>query len=584
MGNFQVYSLVSELELSFRKDTSRFSTYPYPEISDKELSEKKNVKLDQNFLTSVLLRVSSQDRKFITPSSKCSLYRYFLTGKASWALGRNSSLLISDAEGSVFRTSIKSFYENIIKKQCPGLKFIQSLYSAKALEEVIKDVSKPFAQDLNSCTKEIKNVFQKPQTFNLCILYQQLRKSPHSISKLKGFFKKISLDNKFLLDSLCLNPKKPRDFCKEALSSSYWTKVLRGKAKAHVLTTLCENSLESIPSCVKNLEANKSYCHYPKNPLASGLSPKPDCENLSLALNFSHLNTEYPECPEQLENTALINSTRLLAHIQKSKLPYSHQSCLSFPLSLFASFNLTLGNPQAWEYELCYEDKIAQKDKCFPSIIGPLKGSPYSQEVIITKILKIKNKIPQNQTCKFIDEKDYNPHFLKFKSGCYILSNISKCQLSGCSFKVIINGKKDNLIKVRETSAFKYISYERANRNFSQLNLIREQLKLQEKEIRNLSVLIKFLEDHPKSLIQGIGCLENLLPSFFRNNGFYSCSPMPFIIDGILYKEDRKLLVTRLAIDNLHFPRLLSWGDIFSAIQIFHRIHPQKKWSLYGWY
>ena len=85
-----------------------------------------------------------------------------------------------------------------------------------------------------------------------------------------------------------------------------------------------------------------------------------------------------------------------------------------------------------------------------------------------------------------------------------------------------------------------------------------------------------------KGIIHGIGCAEDLLPSFFKTKAFNQCSPLPFIIDGMLKENDKVVFVTRSGADSLQAPRLVGWSLVYSAVKSYQRTHPLKLWTLDG--
>ena len=47
-------------------------------------------------------------------------------------------------------------------------------------------------------------------------------------------------------------------------------------------------------------------------------------------------------------------------------------------------------------------------------------------------------------------------------------------------------------------------------------------------------------------------------------------------------KNGESLLISRLAIDDVHTPRFLLWPNIFNAISAYQELHPLNLWTLYG--
>jgi hypothetical protein len=94
--------------------------------------------------------------------------------------------------------------------------------------------------------------------------------------------------------------------------------------------------------------------------------------------------------------------------------------------------------------------------------------------------------------------------------------------------------------------------------------------------------VIGFLKKANKAIVHGVGCAEDLLPSFFKSNSLNQCSPLPFIIDGMIKENDKTVFVTRTAVDSLQAPRLISWSSIYSGVKSYQKIHPLRLWTLYG--
>ena len=100
-------------------------------------------------------------------------------------------------------------------------------------------------------------------------------------------------------------------------------------------------------------------------------------------------------------------------------------------------------------------------------------------------------------------------------------------------------------------------------------------------KIMSLSNL-KFFLKNQKSIVFGIGCLEDLLPYRFRRKTLNQCVPMPFIVDGFITKGYRDFLTIRTTLDEIGSPQIIIWNRLFNSLKMFQSIHPRKDWSLYG--
>ena len=122
------------------------------------------------------------------------------------------------------------------------------------------------------------------------------------------------------------------------------------------------------------------------------------------------------------------------------------------------------------------------------------------------------------------------------------------------------------------------------NENKSFLKLYTTKKKLNLKSIKNISSYLLLQKQYPKAIFLGVGCAEDLLPSFFKRYAFNICTPLPFISDGYLKSEGSYALVTRTGVDQINAPRIIPWPYIFNAVKTYQQLHPIKLWGLYAIY
>lgn len=592
---FSSLGFVDELDKLLRAEKNRFfekiNFITFTPNVREDIARSQYIKIDEDFLISTLLRVSPQNEKFLFSNSTCSLYNYLISPFAQDAIGEIKNIPIhylKEEETKLTLLPVRDFFELVVIKSCPQIHAYKDLLNDASFLKEVKNITNLIPDKKENCEDDFSKLLENPQTLNTCFIYQELASKTPTTNKipsllLKKLRKNITEQDSFFLQNLCLSDKKTSQFCKEIFDQSYWKKIFQGKASPSDAIPFCPQERKKLKKCLQELGDDSNLCHYPKG-FEGSLLPLQSCEHLSLANNYSRLQREYPECPLNIENMGVVASSRLISHINETKHPINNSACLSFPLSQFADFNLTLGNPLAWDFQLCYLDKIENQDKCAPAIMGHLDNSPYSQDLVITQILRKLSIISNKQECLLIDKKEYNPLLLKYKTGCYIFSQDDECSLSKCSLSIIYNEKEIKDIFIKHNQLFDYFSYDGQNRNFSQINLITEQLKKHSREIRNLSTLRTFFKKNSKGILNGIGCAEILYPSFFSMKSLYQCSPLPFIIDGTTSPENEPLLIIRSAIDSLQTPRLTPWARVFSAVKLFQMKHPQKQWSLNGIY
>jgi hypothetical protein len=121
-----------------------------------------------------------------------------------------------------------------------------------------------------------------------------------------------------------------------------------------------------------------------------------------------------------------------------------------------------------------------------------------------------------------------------------------------------------------------------AEERYSQNYILTRDYKQNGKLLNNLSAILTFFKQSKHGILHGIGCAEELLPSFFRSQSLNQCSPLPFIIDGLIRENDQTVFVTRSGVDSLQAPRLISWSLVYSAVKAYQQSHPLRLWTLYG--
>lgn len=181
-----------------------------------------------------------------------------------------------------------------------------------------------------------------------------------------------------------------------------------------------------------------------------------------------------------------------------------------------------------------------------------------------------------------VDSEDYNPLLLEFKSDCHIIYERDQCYLSKCQHKIIYNDRPINFIRIKGGLEMEYFPLSIQGERYSQHYILTRNHKMQGRSLSNMSSITKFLKTKNTGIIHGVGCAENLLPSFFKMRGMNQCTPLPFIIGGMIHDKGNSAFIIHLAADSLQAPRLISWSNVFSAVRTYQRQHPLKLWTLYG--
>ena len=391
---------------------------------------------------------------------------------------------------------------------------------------------------------------------------------------------------------MCAGLQKRELFCSPYLSKDAWSMILNGEMAKSNLSFRCNNLFKKEPNnqltqnqliqCATKLKNSKETCTTKGSQGFSSLFPKPNCSLISTALQNGRLQTYYQDCPGLIDNAAITNIHRLLAHHLDLDIMSSQDSCQAEANFTLSKLNEEGKKKTPWPLQICYFDKIENKEICLPYIPGTLEKSPIAEGRVVTKIVRRLSALSSSNECKVISEAQYNPALLEFKNGCYIVFDQNNCSNAYCPKKVIVNEKPIEGLNYKGIASFDYFPNNWKDSKKSALMLMEESYKLKGKKIRNLTELEVYLKKYPNAVLHGLGCAEDILPQYFKRKTFNLCSPLPFIIDGLIRKDDNMVLVTRTSIDDVHSPRLIPWNWIFTGVMKYTSLHPLKQWNLHG--
>lgn len=582
----------------------------YTKIID--LKSINQIEVDPDFLTTILFH-SNDQYNVLSIKDECAFYDVFLADLFKGPSGRIEKVIVQyKNKKDILKTALinrKEFVNKVIKVKCPNSITLKKHFTLKNIPNTLKTVSFPSPTNKKECNELHESFINDVKTPHLCHIYEkatsvkklelklkraprsnyrQLQKIQDELSVAKIYRSKLNISQYDYLDNLCRNLKSNDLFCESFFHKSFYGKIVRGEKDPIYIRNICQQKFQrkklskrDYVNCVSSLESDKNQCLY-HSPNFPALSPKPNCEMISKALNYSSLNTNYHDCPGRMGNESIVNSARIIRHLENAG--ENNTKVCSTPLAdSFVKFNNENDNDNAWGIELCYENKIYNREVCHPTLLDNLEGSPYSLSKTIAKILYKTRGMSKNMACKFVHHKRYHPKRLEFQSGCVIVYQ-DNCTSTKCEFNIYHNQKEIKFIKQKQLLNFDYYSNSIKKQKFSQHSLIKSGFKLKSKTIKNLTELQYQFKQFKNTVIHGVGCAEDLLPTFFKKNSLNQCKPLPFIIDGIIEKDDRASLVTRTAIDNLHSPRIISWSNIFSSVQSYQVVQPMNTWSLDAFY
>ena len=412
------------------------------------------------------------------------------------------------------------------------------------------------------------------------ILLFPLKKNQNISTNKNNINQWVSLENKTKINTFCDEDGDEDNFCSFLLSESLWNKIYHGKASSSYAQPFCLNKKQE-KSCLKDLITNPKKCLLVRDNVKSNISSS-DCNSLSTAITYGQLYDTYEDCPGQIGNLAVNQLVRIINHFKKDQgIPYSNKDCSKKTASQFIEFMKNAEyEEQTWGISYCYDNKILADETCSITLLENLESSPYSEERIISKILSNTRGTTKNLKCKHIDEKIYGPNLLKYQVGCFMLFNKNNCSATMCPKKIVVDGKFFNHIKTKYKATVPYLALTGSQLGKDMNTIVIKKLDLKQKTIKNFFALKNFISEKKKNIVHGMGCLEDIIREQFYRKNIGDCTPVPFIIDGILPKN--KVLITRVAIDRLRLPRSIYWGDIYNAVRMFQKQNHTHKWTLYG--
>lgn len=578
-----------------------------------DLKDANQVELDPQFLNHILFYSPSRYAS-LASKDRCSLYDLILSGHIQGKEGPISRFLISyTSKGDKTKTVLVSrntFLDRIAYIQCPQSKTFAQYFQIKNLPKTLKTVFLEPPTSYDQCYAVHQAFINDYKTPYLCQIYEHIEQNgrlrfeikntskanyrkltalKQSLKLSENYKKILNIKSYDYLKNLCLNIENPKMFCEDFFNLNFWKRVANEEKDQDYILNSCKEIFQKtkftkrqIQKCASTLTNEPDRCHY-LNQFDHGLTPKPSCDVISATLNLSHLNSNYNDCPALTGNDNITTISRVLNHINKTKSG-SDIPCRLMPTQTFAKFNNEASDGRYWGVSLCYDDKLNKVEECLPTLLGSYPESEYSMEKVVATILQKTRAFGTDQQCRVITSDEYKPTLLEFKGGCFIILSSKKCTGTDCKFKILNNDKEVTHIQFKSEVNFSYFPEDFIHESSSQFKLIENFYKKTVQKIINISFLKTMFKRHPNAIIQGIGCREDLLPTFFKKYSFNQCSPVSFIVDGFSEKDGILSLVVRSSYDSLHAPRLISWSYVFNAVKAYQEFHPINLWGFYAIY
>ena len=560
-----------------------------------------NLDLEPAFLNSIILH-SDPGYIRLASSDKCRFYDTIITDLLRSDEGKIKNVFITFLNKDSVRESAivskKDFLNKVVNKECPDTQKLIDQFQVKNIGETLKNTVFEVPTGKEQCQNIHLSWINNPKTPYLCQVQEFIQEAksnggePKDLQQRKTVAKileqKLSIVQKDYLENLCSHLDDEKIFCEEFLNVSFWNKVAAGYEDKVYAEGICEKITgtnqvndNQLKSCLVRMKKESDLCLYQRGD-KSALAPQMECEALSLALNFSGLRSNYVDCPASSDQLAVTNLSRLLLNISQAPLKPHSGPCSSISSGEMIYFNTRFDNDESWKLEACYDDRLNEKEVCAKTFFGSYDNHPASYPLVVANILKNTRGAEQTLKCQMISSRVYNPVLLQYQSGCYIVYEDQKCFISECKHQILYNNRPITLIKIKNKLLVDYFPNNLRDEKFSQHYLLTRDFKQNGRSLNNLSGVENFFKKSKKGVIHGVGCAEDILPSFFKSRGMNQCTPLPFIVDGVIKQDDNATLVTRTALDSLQAPRLVSWSNIFSTVKNYQRMHPLRIWTLYG--
>lgn len=596
--------ILQTFETLLEVDNTKFkTTFDTLLKQGKILSDSTKVEqlgLEPAFLNSIILHSDSGYVR-LASTDKCRFYDAILTDLLKNAEGKIKNVMVTYVTKAGQRESAilskKEFLSNVVTQECPESVALINQFQVKTLDKVLASTLFEIPTSIDQCKITHLAWLNNPKTPYLCQIYEYIKEAragggdPKDLVQRQAVAKilngKLNLIQKDYIENICTNLDHEEQFCNEFLNVSFWSKVAGGQEEKIFAENICQKVMNTTnvseaqyKQCLARLKNENDLCLYGGNK-ETALSPQLDCDSLSYALNHSSLRADYRDCPGKSDQLAATNFTRVLLNITKGDVKTFAGPCSAISAGETFMFNEQYDNDENWGLEACFYDKLKERDICSKFFFGNYGNHPLSYTSVVAGILKETRAADSNVTCTMVDSTEYNPLLLHYKSGCHIIYDRNKCYLSECKHRILYNDREIDFIKIRGRMLLEYYPLSVKGEQFTLQYLLTKDFKQNGKSFNNLTAITTFFKTG-KKIMYGVGCAEDLLPTFFRVKGMNQCSPLPFIIDGMLKEKDKFAFITRTAADSLQAPRIVPWGNIYSAVKSYQRFHPLKLWTLYG--
>lgn len=560
-----------------------------------DLKSFKEVKLDPTYMKSLLLHSDERFFSLVAQGDECKFLSLLETNLLKTSEGNIEDIHIQyqTTDGKI-ESAIMSkdlFFTEIYKKKCLNNREYATLFSNENIQKTIEGIKFSIPKTQKECLIIHQEWIANSFTPYLCRITETFNRP--TLQTIATFYReKIAAHQRIYLLELCKTLHSPELFCANYLKGDAWSKIINLEIPEYKMSYKCQNMFgkseklnsKELKNCASKLQSDDHFCFSNGNKDLPSNYPLQSCNLISTALNKSKLVTDYHDCPGNIPNDSLTNIHRIVNHFTPRKIENNKETCGGETQYTYARLHLDIKHESGWPLKVCFFDRVNNKESCTTYIPGSRADEPLSEDQVIAKILYRQKGANPKTTCKIVGHKTYNPLRSEFKYGCFIIYGHDFCSESSCGKKVIWDEKIQEDIKFVGTLNFDYFPTAFMNERYSFTALLNETRSTKERKILNLTELKFFLDKTDNGIVHGIGCREDLVPELYNRISLNECHPLPFIVDGHHSEENKTLLITRLAIDDIHSPRLIPWSYIFNAVTSYQQLHPLQTWTFYGIY
>lgn len=571
----------------------------------------EDIALDKSFLRELITFSENRFLQLLNSGEECGLYALLYNGLLTSSKPDQiiaQVLLKKDDPPTAMLFPQRLFFELLFKKKCFHLLDTNKLFSITRLKNTIKEKKIISPSTKGECSLFFKSMLKDPHLPFICKIPETIKKARSLVSKNKKFSysripgneeiisnasyytKNLDFFFRFFSDNLCENIGNEDKFCAPFLSTNIWSKAASGEVPSFKIKNKCSHFIGTPPSqadldnCAKNFVKDPKICVDRTHDKGNALFPLADCNTTSNALSHSNFIVSQQDCPASVSNDAVTNIFRIFSHYYPKTIA-KDGDCTYNVYKTVSDIYRKYDELESWPFKLCYFSKTTLSHKCLTYIPGTASKDSMAEGHVVGNATHNMTSAAPGTICQLVSEDEYKPSRLQYKAGCFIVYKKSGCQGKECNKKVIYNNVEVKNIEFRGKFNLDYfpLSFTASGKSFA--NLFQRYFSKKGHKIKNFTDLKQFFKDHPKDIVHGEGCLEDILPERFRKNSFNQCSASLFIISGVSDSVDSETpiyLTTHLAIDDINSPRPILWNQIFNALTSFREIHPLKSWNFYG--